>query len=144
MQTSTTIAFTFISLSPTTHSLRNVCCYWFSLATFPSFPSSLHFLPCFDNRCLRGGGGGGRRRRKRRPRRRWHFIFGLHCLLSRQTPRASHLVEDTCGRIIAFLLLSIGSRTTKAKDMSLQNPNFHARPVLATFYSMTVLPSQSS
>jgi hypothetical protein len=36
------------------------------------------------------------------------------------------------------------TKTSKAKDISLQNPNFHARPVLATFTSMTVLPSWSS
>jgi hypothetical protein len=35
-------------------------------------------------------------------------------------------------------------RTSKAKDISLQNPNFHARTVLDTFTSMTVLPSRSS
>jgi hypothetical protein len=38
---------------------------------------------------------------------------------------------------------STTARTPKSKNKSRQNPNFHRRPVLATFTSMTVLPSQS-
>jgi hypothetical protein len=38
----------------------------------------------------------------------------------------------------------VNPRTPKSKDKSRQNPNFHRQPVLATFTSMTVLPSQSS
>jgi hypothetical protein len=44
----------------------------------------------------------------------------------------------------AMLMPSNRSKNPITKDISRQNPNFHGRPVLATFTSMTVLPSQSS
>jgi hypothetical protein len=67
-------------------------------------------------------------------------------------------VSDACPDLSCWCTLNVKSdrdsiqarrslpnpRTPKSKDISRQNQNFHRRPVLTTFTSMTVLPSPSS